>query len=156
MTATTTILLASDHGGYALKSVLVQALRKVQCVVEDMGPENTSSCDYPAYAEKLCQRLLESGEDGQNGQVLGILICGTGLGMSMAANRHPGIRAAVCTSEFTARMARAHNNANVLCLGERVLGQGLALEIMRAFLAAPFEGGRHLRRIEQFETYTQP
>jgi ribose 5-phosphate isomerase B len=76
--------------------------------------------------------------------------------MSMAANRHPGIRAAVCTSEFTARMARAHNNANVLCLGERVLGQGLALEIMRAFLAAPFEGGRHLRRIEQFETYTQP
>lgn len=151
-----TILLASDHGGFALKAVLAQALRKVDCVVVDLGPESTTSCDYPAYAEKLCQRLLESGEDGQNGLVLGILICGTGLGMSMAANRHQGIRAAVCTSEFMARMARAHNNANVLCLGERVLGQGLALEIMRAFLAAPFEGGRHLRRIEQFETYAQP
>jgi len=151
-----TILLASDHGGFALKAVLVQSLRKVDCVVEDLGPESTTSCDYPAYADKLCLRLLEQGEDGQNGQVLGILICGTGLGMSMAANRHPGIRAAVCANEFMARMARAHNNANVLCLGERVLGQGLALDIMRAFLAAPFEGGRHLRRIEQFETYTQP
>jgi ribose 5-phosphate isomerase B len=153
---TRTILLASDHGGYALKSVLMQALRKVDCLVEDLGPENTASCDYPAYADKLCLRLLECGEDGQNGQVLGILICGTGLGMSMAANRHPGIRAAVCANEFMARMARAHNNANVLCLGERVLGQGLALEVMQTFLSAPFEGGRHLRRIEQFETYTQP
>ena len=148
------ILLASDHGGFALKNILVQALRKVDCQAEDLGPEGTASCDYPAYADKLCQRLLDSGEDGQSGKVLGILICGTGLGMSMAANRHPGIRAALCTNEFTARMARAHNNANVLCLGERVIGQGLALEIMRAFLATPFEGGRHLRRIEQFETYS--
>ena len=150
------ILLASDHGGFALKNILVQALRKVDCQAEDLGPEGTASCDYPAYADKLCLRLLEYGEDGQNGKVLGILICGTGLGMSMAANRHPGIRAAVCTNEFTARMARAHNNANVLCLGERVIGQGLALEIMRVFMATPFEGGRHLRRIEQFETHSQP
>ncbi|MDQ7835672.1 MAG: ribose 5-phosphate isomerase B [Humidesulfovibrio sp.] len=149
-----TIVLASDHGGYALKSVLAQALRKVECVVEDLGPDCTSSCDYPAFADKLSKRLLDAGEEGQNGQVLGILICGTGLGMSMAANRHPGIRAAVCTNEFMARMARAHNNANVLCLGERVTGQGLALEIMRAFMEAPFEGGRHLRRIEQFETHS--
>ena len=139
-----TVLIASDHGGFALKSVLVQALRKVDCQAEDLGPEGTASCDYPAYADKLCLRLLEYGEDGQNGKVLGILICGTGLGMSMAANRHPGIRAAVCTNEFTARM------------GERVIGQGLALEIMRVFMATPFEGGRHLRRIEQFETHSQP
>jgi ribose 5-phosphate isomerase B len=151
-----TILLASDHGGLALKSVLIQFLRKTDSTVEDLGPDCTSSCDYPVFADKLTQRLLASGEDGQNGQVLGILICGTGLGMSMAANRHAGVRAAVCTNEFMARMARAHNNANVLCLGERVVGQGLAVEIVRAFLAAPFEGGRHLRRIEQFETYTQP
>ena len=149
-----TILLASDHGGFALKSALIQALRKTDRVVEDLGPDCTSSCDYPAYADKLAGRLLAAGEEGQNGTVLGILICGTGLGMSMAANRHPGIRAAVCTNEFMARMARAHNNANVLCLGERVVGLGLGLEIMQAFLAAPFEGGRHLRRIEQFETHS--
>jgi len=151
---TKTIILASDHGGFALKSVLVQALRKVECVIEDLGPDCTNSCDYPAYADKLSKRLLDAGEEGQNGSVLGLLICGTGLGMSMAANRHPGIRAAVCTNEFMARMARAHNNANVLCLGERVVGQGLALEIVRAFMDAPFEGGRHLRRIEQFETHS--
>ncbi len=153
---TKTILLASDHGGFALKSALIQALRKTGCVVEDLGPDCTNSCDYPAYADKLALRLLAAGEDGQNGQILGILVCGTGLGMSMAANRHAGLRAAVCTNEFMARKARAHNNANVLCLGERVLGQGLALDIMRTFLAAPFEGGRHLRRIEQFETHPQP
>jgi ribose 5-phosphate isomerase B len=151
---TKTILLASDHGGFALKSALIQALRKDDCRVEDLGPDCTNSCDYPAYADKLAQRLLEAGEEGQNGMVLGILVCGTGLGMSMAANRHPGIRAAVCTNEFMARMARAHNNANVLCLGERVLGQGLAKDVVRAFLSAPFEGGRHLRRIEQFETHS--
>ncbi len=151
-----TVLIASDHGGFALKGALVQALRNAQCQVDDLGPENTGSCDYPAYADKLCQRVLAAGEDGQNGQVLGILVCGTGLGMSMAANRHPGIRAAVCTCEFMARMARAHNNANVLCLGERVVGQGVALEIARDFLAQAFEGARHLRRISQFDTFSLP
>lgn len=151
---TKTILLASDHGGFALKTALIQALRKNSSQVEDLGPDCTTSCDYPAFANKLAQRLLAAGEDGQNGQVLGILVCGTGLGMSMTANRHPGVRAAVCTNEFMARMARAHNNANVLCLGERVVGVGLGLEIMRTFLASPFEGGRHLRRIEQFDVFT--
>lgn len=149
-----TVLIASDHGGFALKGALIQALRNAHCLVEDLGPENTGSCDYPDYADKLCQRLLAAGEDGQNGSVLGILVCGTGLGMSMAANRNPGIRAAVCTCEFMSRMARAHNNANVLCLGERVVGQGLGLDIARAFLAQAFEGARHLRRISQFDTYT--
>lgn len=146
-----TVLIASDHGGFALKGALVQALRQADCQVEDLGPDCTGSCDYPAYADKLCKRVLEAGEDGQNGNVLGILVCGTGLGMSMAANRNPGIRAAVCTCEFMSRMARAHNNSNVLCLGERVVGQGLGLEIARAFLAAGFEGGRHLRRIDLFD-----
>lgn len=146
-----TVFIASDHGGFALKGALIQALRQADCRIEDLGPDCTGSCDYPAFADTLCQGLLAAGEDGQNGSALGILVCGTGLGMSMAANRHQGIRAAVCTCEFMARMARAHNNANVLCLGERVLGQGLALDITRAFLATNFEGGRHLRRIDQFD-----
>jgi ribose 5-phosphate isomerase B len=151
-----TVVIASDHGGYALKAVLVPLLQSAGFLVEDLGPSSTTSCDYPAYANKLCQHLLTKDEDAQNGQVLGILICGTGLGMSMAASRHEGIRAAVCTCEYMARMARAHNNANVLCLGERVTGPGLAAEITRAFLATPFEGGRHLRRVEMFETVPQP
>jgi len=151
-----TVFIASDHGGFALKGALIQALRKADCRIEDLGPDCTGSCDYPVFADKLCQRVLAAGEEGQDGRVLGILVCGTGLGMSMAANRHLGIRAAVCTCEFMARMARAHNNANVLCLGERVVGQGLALDIANAFLNAHFEGGRHLRRIEQFEIHTKP
>lgn len=151
-----TVLLASDHGGLTLKNALVAVAQAAGFRVEDLGPACTDSCDYPLYADKLTARILEAGADGQNGQLLGILVCGTGLGMSMAANRKAGIRAAVCTCEFMARMARAHNNANVLCLGERVVGQGLAAEIAKAFLTAPFEGGRHLRRIEQFETIPQP
>jgi len=147
-----TVVIASDHGGFALKSALIQALRGADCLVEDLGPDCTGSCDYPVFAGKLCQRILDAGEDGQSGQMLGILVCGTGLGMSMAANRHAGIRAAMCTCEFMARMARAHNNANVLCLGERVVGQGLALDIVRAFIGSNFEGGRHLRRVELFDT----
>ena len=146
-----TVFIASDHGGFALKSALVQTLRQADCQLEDLGPECTGSCDYPLFADALCRRLLDAGEDGQNGQALGILVCGTGLGMSMAANRHAGIRAAMCTCEFMARMARAHNNANVLCLGERVVGQGLAQDIVRAFLNSNFEGGRHLRRVELFD-----
>jgi ribose 5-phosphate isomerase B len=175
-----TVFIASDHGGFALKGALVQALRQADCQVEDLGPECTGSCDYPLFADALCRRLLDAGEDGQNGQIdyplfadalcrrlldagedgqngqiLGILVCGTGLGMSMAANRHAGIRAAMCTCEFMARMARAHNNANVLCLGERVVGQGLAIDIAKNFLASNFEGGRHLRRIDLFDRNTK-
>lgn len=146
-----TVFIASDHGGFALKSALIQALRGGEWQVEDLGPDCTGSCDYPLFADTLCKKLLAAGEDAQNGRALGILVCGTGLGMSMAANRHMGIRAAVCTCEFMARMARAHNNANVLCLGERVVGPGLGLDIARDFLASGFEGGRHLRRIDLFD-----
>ncbi len=144
-----TVLIASDHGGFALKGALVQNLRDT-LHLEDLGPESAGFCDYPIFADKLCRRLLDMGEAAQNGEVLGILVCGTGLGMSMAANRFAGVRAAVCTCEFMARMARAHNNANVLCMGERVIGQGVALDIAHAFLSTEFEGGRHLRRIELF------
>ncbi len=151
-----TLLLASDHGGLTLKNALVSVAQAAGFRVEDLGPACADSCDYPVFAHKLTGRLVEAGADGQNGQLLGVLVCGTGLGMSMAANRVPGIRAAVCTCDYMARMARAHNNANVLCLGERVVGQGLAADILRAFLTAPFEGGRHLRRIGQFETVPQP
>jgi ribose 5-phosphate isomerase B len=147
-----TVIIASDHGGLALKGALVQALRQAGHQVDDLGPDCTGSCDYPVFAEKLCQRLIDAGEEAQDGRMLGILVCGTGLGMSMSANRHAGIRAAVCTCEFMARMARAHNNANVLCLGERVVGPGLGLDIAKAFLSSGFEGGRHLRRIELFDT----
>ena len=151
-----TVLLASDHGGLTLKSALVPVAQAAGFRVEDLGPACADSCDYPVFAHKLTGRLVEAGAEGQNGQVLGVLVCGTGLGMSMAANRVPGIRAAVCTCEFMSRMARAHNNANVLCLGERVVGQGLGLDIAKAFLATSFEGARHLRRISQFDTYTAP
>ncbi len=112
--------------------------------VEDAGPEAAVSCDYPVYAEKVATKVTEE-------NILGILICGTGLGMSMAANKHKGIRAAMCTNEYMAKMARAHNNANILCLGERVIGPGLAEEIIRAYMTSEFEGDRHLRRINLFD-----
>ncbi len=136
-----TVFLASDHGGFRLKQELRAHLEKRHARVVDLGPDRADSCDYPHYARAVCQRVLG---DVTN---MGILVCGTGLGMSMAANRMHGIRAAVCTCEYTARMTREHNDANVLCLGERVVGLGLALSIVDAFLAAEFQGGRHLRRI---------
>lgn len=141
----TSIYLASDHGGFRLKQELREHLTKRGVKVTDLGPDCAESCDYPPYARAVCQRVLE------NEQSLGILVCGTGLGMSMAANRLPGIRAAVCSDEFSARMAREHNNANVLCLGERVVGPGLAASMVDVFLATVFQGGRHQRRIELIE-----
>ena len=138
------IHLASDHAGYTLKSALMLRLASLGHHVEDHGTHSHDSCDYPVYAQALCEAVREKNE-------LGILICGTGVGMSMAANRMPGIRAALCTSEFQARATRQHNNANVLCLGERVTGTGLAFAIVDAFLASSFEGGRHQRRIDLFD-----
>ena len=110
-----------------------------------MGPENAESCDYPVFAQTVCNKVLE--EDA-----MGILICGTGVGMSMAANRIAGIRAALCTNEFHARATRQHNNANVLCLGERVTGPGVAVQLADLFLETAFEGGRHQRRIDLFDS----
>lgn len=140
------IFIGSDHAGVALKAALVPFLTEAGHTVTDLGPQDTASVDYPDYAKAVCHKVLD------NPGSLGILICGTGLGMSMAANRMPGIRAAVCVNEFLARMARMHNNANVLCLGERVVGQGLAASIVEVFLATGFEGGRHQRRIDGIES----
>ncbi|MBS5049548.1 MAG: ribose 5-phosphate isomerase B, partial [Desulfovibrionaceae bacterium] len=113
--------------------------------VHDLGPASDAGCDYPDSARLVTDALL------QREDALGILICGTGIGMSMAANRVHGIRAALATCEFHARACRAHNNANILCLGERVTGQGLAADLADIFLSTPFEGGRHLRRVQKFD-----
>lgn len=136
--------VASDHGGFALKTALVPFLQELGHEVVDLGNDGEASVDYPDYAAKLCE-AMRKGEFER-----GILICGTGIGMCMAANRHRHIRAALCHDAFTARMSREHNDANVLCLGGRVLGPALALDIVAVWLATAFEGGRHQRRINLF------
>ncbi len=139
------IILGSDHAGFSLKTICLEHLRGKGCNCEDLGTDSgVTSCDYPVFAAKVCERVLETGG-------VGLLICGSGLGMSMAANRFSGIRAALCWNEFTARVSREHNNANVLCLGGRVIGPGLALSILDVFLRTGFEGGRHQQRIQLFD-----
>ena len=138
------VAIGCDHGGIDLKRQVVRQLEHEQIPVLDLGCDSHDSVDYPVFARAVCTAVL-------NGEVdFGILICGTGIGMSMAANRCQGIRAALCHELFTARMSREHNNANVLCLGARVVGPGLALEIVKTWLHTEFAGGRHLRRIEMF------
>ncbi len=139
------IYIASDHAGFSLKNTLVEQLQDNDYIVMDLGPMTSEPCDYPLYAQYVCEQVLD--EIGS----FGILICGTGIGMSMAANRIKGIRAALCTSEFQARATRLHNNANIVCLGERVTGKSIAIEIVNLFLTTPFEGGRHLQRIASFD-----
>lgn len=136
--------MGSDHAGLTLKSFLRQNLSAMNYDIRDHGCHTEESCDYPLIAHPLCEAVLAE-------HSLGILICGTGLGMSMAANRHAGIRAALCTAEIMARMARRHNDANVLCLGARITGSELALAICAAFLDNSFEGGRHERRVNEIE-----
>lgn len=138
--------IASDHAGLNLRRAIVQHLRDRGHEVRDLGPDSPESCDYPVYARKVCRQVLAAPGS------FGILICGTGVGMSMAANRFPGIRAALCSCEFQARATRQHNNANVLCLGERVTGPAVALEMVDLFLNTAFEGGRHERRIALFDS----
>jgi len=138
------IAIGSDHAGLSLKrALLAEGLSGHEVV--DVGTHDPTSTDYPIYAFKVA-RLVASGEAD-----FGVLICGTGIGMALAASRVPGVRPAVCTSEYMARMARAHNDANVLCLGGRVLGPGQALEILKSFLSTKFEGGRHARRLHMIE-----
>jgi ribose 5-phosphate isomerase B len=138
-----TVYIATDHAGLALKNYSKDYLIDQGYDVVDLGPENTKRVDYPDYADKVCQAVLN------NNNAYGILICGTGIGMSMAANKHNGIRAGLCHDSYTATMARQHNNANVLCFGERVVGYGVAQSIMDAWNGANFEGGRHSGRIEK-------
>ena len=135
------IHLASDHAGFDMKATLAQHLTGLGYEVIDDGAYSKHSCDYPVFAHKLCEAV-------ERENCPGILICGTGIGMSLAANRHPGIRAALCTTELHARFGRRHNNANVLCLGARVTGVELALAIVGTFLENQFEGGRHQRRLD--------
>lgn len=135
------VAVGCDHGGFTLKREIVRYLRGAGHEVNDVGCPSEESVDYPEFAERVCAAVL----GGQSAR--GILICGTGIGMAMAANRHRQIRAALCHEPFSARMSREHNDANVLCLGGRVLGPSLALEIVRVWMETGFAGGRHLRRI---------
>ncbi len=138
------ISIASDHGGFRLKASIVSLLQEMGYSIHDHGTDSAESVNYPDYARAVTDDIAAGRSD------FGILICGTGIGMSMAANRNSLIRAAVCTNEYTARMSREHNNANVLCLGERVIGPGLAAEIVKVWLKTEFAGGRHLQRIRMF------
>lgn len=136
------ITIGSDHAGYELKLKVIAHLQERGIEAIDVGTYSTDSCDYPDFASAVCKNV-------QNGVTeLGILVCGTGIGMSMAANKHKGIRAAACSDTFSARLTRMHNDANVLCFGERVVGMGLACDLVDEFINAEFEGGKHARRVD--------
>lgn len=134
--------VACDHAGLPLKPVLVAELQAQRHVVQDYGTDSAEPVDYPLYAAKVARAVEEGRAD------MGLLICGTGTGMALAANKAAAIRAVSVSDCFSARMAREHNDANILCLGARVLGPGAAVEVLRAWLAADFQGGRHARRVE--------
>ena len=140
------IFIGADSAGYTLKEEVKAHLCALGYTVEDMGCHSTESCHYPEFAEKVCVKV-QSDLEGS----FGILICGTGIGMSMCANKHRGIRAAVCGDTFSARMTRCHNDANLLCIGARVTGNCLALDIVDSFLGAEYEGGRHAIRVKMME-----
>lgn len=137
------IALGSDHGGFKLKNEIISYLKENGYEIKDFGTYTTESCDYPEYAEKVAEVVSNKEFD------FGILVCGTGIGISMSANKVPGIRAALCSDTFSAHATREHNNANILALGERVVGPGLAIDIVKTFLNSEFEGGRHQNRIDK-------
>jgi ribose 5-phosphate isomerase B len=136
------VIAGSDHAGLALKNSLIAHLQAKGIEVVDLGTHSQASVDYPDYAEAVARKVAA-------GEGLGLLVCGSGQGMAMTANRIPGVRAAVVSDTFSACATRQHNDANVLCLGERILGPGLAAEILDIFIATPYEGGRHQRRVEK-------
>lgn len=138
------VAIGCDHGGIDLKQTVVAVLQELGHEIVDQGCFSEKSVDYPNFAQAVCS-LVKDGSCER-----GILVCGTGIGMSMAANRFPEIRAALCTETYSARMSREHNNANVLCLGARVTGPGLAAEIVRTWMTVDFAGGRHQHRIDMF------
>lgn len=137
------VAIASDHAGFALKTVLKSDLAAMGFSVIDLGPEDESSVDYPDFGQKLAKAVAE----GQT--KAGVLVCGTGIGISIAANREPRVRAALVHSEITAEMARAHNDANVMAVGARVTEEETARACLKTFIKTPFEGGRHARRVEK-------
>ena len=136
-------MIGSDHGGFELKEEVKKYLESLGHEVIDVGTYTPDSCDYPDIAKAGCEKIT-SGECER-----GILICGTGIGISMAANKIRGIRAACCSDTYSARYTRLHNDANVLCFGGRVVGGGLACELVDAYLSVEFEGGRHQRRVDK-------
>jgi ribose 5-phosphate isomerase B len=139
------IAIGSDHAGFVLKEEVLALLKKLSFEVIDCGTNDTSSVDYPDFGEKV-SRLVSAGEVDR-----GILICGTGIGMSMVANKFPNVRASLCNDLFSAKMSRLHNDANVLVLGGRIIGKDLAAEIVTTWMSTPFEGDRHLKRLHKIK-----
>ncbi len=139
------ILLASDHGGFELKEEIKSFLTQISIPFEDLGPANADAVDYPDYGAKLAATI--SADDSLNG----IVICGTGIGMSIVVNRFPKVRGTLCSDLYTAKLCRQHNDSNVLIMGGRVVGKGLAREIVETWLQTPFEGGRHTRRLDKID-----
>ena len=137
------ICLGSDHRGYKLKEIMKVYLQEKGYEIIDVGTKNFDRVDFPDYCFSLCQKVVNKDAE------IGILFCGTGIGIGIAANKVPGIRAALCSDTFSAHATREHNDANILTLGERVVGKGLAIDIVKAFLGAEFEGDRHIRRINK-------
>lgn len=141
------IAIAADHGGFELKDSMVVYIKSLGNEVVDLGTNSADSVDYPDYAKKVCEEIQKGNSD------LGILICGTGIGMSLAANKFEGIRAACVSDMYSAKMSRNHNNANVLCIGARVIGDEVAKLIIKTFLENEFEAGRHQRRVDKIMAF---
>ena len=141
------IAIGSDHGGFNLKNTVMERLKEKGYEFKDFGTYSADSCDYPDIAIEVAEKVA-SGEYDR-----GILICGTGIGIGIAANKVQGIRAALCHDTFSAHASREHNNANILTMGERIIGAGLALEIVDTWLNTEFEGGRHARRVDKISAY---
>lgn len=139
------IIIGSDHGGYDLKNKIIEHLKAKKIDVIDSGTNSRESCDYPIIAKNVANEVAQGNYEK------GILVCGTGIGMSIAANKVKGIRAVVCENTCSARMSRRHNNSNILCLGERITGEYLAFDIVESWLNTEFEGGRHQRRVDMIE-----
>jgi ribose 5-phosphate isomerase B len=137
------VVVGSDHAGLPAKLRAIETLKQLGCEIADVGTHSDASCDYHDYAVQVARRVVAGQAD------LGVLCCGTGIGMSITANKVPGTRAALCHNDFTAEMARRHNDANILCLGSRVVDERMIDEIVRRFVRTPFDGGRHTRRIRK-------
>ena len=141
--------IATDHAGYALKAYVKDFVLELGCEVVDLGPDSADRVDYPDFAKKCANAVII--DEGS----FGILICGTGIGISIAANKVPGIRAALCHDNYTAKLSRLHNDANILCFGERVVGKGVIDEMIETFINTEFEGGRHTGRVAKIEGCSQ-
>ena len=143
------IAIASDHGGFSLKVNIVSFLNELGYEVNDMGPKNKNSVDYPDYGIRIAQAVTKKTDSR------GIVICGTGIGMSIVVNRFPGIRGTLCSDLYTAKLCREHNDSNILIMGGRVVGHGLAREIVKVWLSTPFDGGRHQKRLDKINQFDE-